>query len=120
SEVQKTRSAVRELLPDDIGISVSYPLPGTGYYAKTKARLGEKRNWSQSSDLDPLVPSRFSQRFYQTLSRMVHSELRLLRGARELGTIVRAPLSVNRARFRRAAQLRHAGPWLVDRMRLEA
>jgi anaerobic magnesium-protoporphyrin IX monomethyl ester cyclase len=120
SEVQKTRALVRELLPDDIGISVSYPLPGTGYYAKTKARLGEKRNWSQSSDLDPLVPSRFSQRFYQTLSRMVHAELRLLRGARELGTIARAPLPLNRARFRRAAQLRHVGPWLVDRMRLEA
>ncbi len=120
SEVQMTRALVRELLPDDIGISVSYPLPGTGYHAKMSARLGDKRNWTQSNDLDPLVPSRFSRGFYQTLSRVVHAELRVLRGARDLKTLVRSPLSLNSRRFRAAAQLRHAGPWLVDRMRLEA
>ena len=55
-DVQATRSLVRELLPDDIGVSVSYPLPGTRYYERMSARLGEKRNWVESDDLDPLVP----------------------------------------------------------------
>src|SRR5262249_5691806 len=32
AEVQATRSLIRELLPDDIGVSVSYPLPGTRYH----------------------------------------------------------------------------------------
>src|SRR4029077_1295499 len=93
SEVQATRALGGGLLPDDIGISVSYPLPGTRYHAQMAARLGEKRNWSESSDLDPLVPGRFSRGFYQALSRVVHAELRVLRGARELGTLVRRPLA---------------------------
>jgi anaerobic magnesium-protoporphyrin IX monomethyl ester cyclase len=119
-EVQATRSLVRKLLPDDVGISVSYPLPGTRYHAQLAAQLGEKRNWSESSDLDPLVPGRFSRGFYQALSRVVHAELRVLRGARALGKLVRRPLALDARRFRHAAGLRHAGPWVLNRLRLEA
>ena len=120
-DVQATRSLVRELLPDDIGVSVSYPLPGTRYHERMSAGLGEKRNWIESNDLDPLVPARFSPRFYRTLSRVVHAELRVLRGARALGDRpARALRERQRARLRRAAGLRHAGSWLVSRLRLEA
>ena len=119
-EVQATRALVRELLPDDIGISVSYPLPGTRYHEQTLSRLGEKRNWSESSDLDPLVPGRFSPRFYQTLSRVVHAELRFLRGAKAIRGLVRRPLPFESGRIRRAAELRHGGAWALGRMRLEA
>jgi radical SAM superfamily enzyme YgiQ (UPF0313 family) len=118
-EVQATRALVRELLPDDIGISVSYPLPGTRYYAATSARLGSKRNWNESGDLDPLIPGRFSSRFYRSLSRVVHAELRVLRAMGALGALIRDPLSIDAARLRRVAELRHAGGWLVDRLRLE-
>jgi anaerobic magnesium-protoporphyrin IX monomethyl ester cyclase len=119
-EVQATRAMVRELLPDDIGISVSYPLPGTRYHERMAARLGPKRNWSESSDLDPLVPGRFSPGFYKMLSRVVHAELRVLRGTRALKSLVRHPLRLDSYRLRRAAGLRHAGLWLLDRVRLEA
>jgi anaerobic magnesium-protoporphyrin IX monomethyl ester cyclase len=119
-DVQETRALVRELVPDDIGISVSYPLPGTKYHEKTVARLGDKRNWTQSSDLDPLVPGSRSPGFYRTLSRVVHAELRVARGARALGNLIRRPFSADRARVRRAAEVRHAGSWLVERLRLEA
>lgn len=118
-EVQATRALVRELTPDDIGISVSYPLKGTRYYDQVVARLGEKRNWIESTDLDPLVPSHFVPRFYRTLSRVVHSELRVLRGARELKTWMRRPLAIDPGRLRRAAQVRHAASWMVQRLRLE-
>jgi radical SAM superfamily enzyme YgiQ (UPF0313 family) len=119
-DVQATRSMVRELLPDDIGVSVSYPLPGTRYHARMSRLLEKKRNWTDSSDLDPLVPGTFSRDFYRTLSQVVHAELRVLRGARALGTLVRDPFAVGSGRLRRAAGLRHAGPWLVGRLRLEA
>ena len=119
-EVQATRALVRELLPDDIGISVSYPLPGTRYHAKTVALLWEKRNWNESSDLDPLLPGRFSPRFYRALSRVVHAELRFLRGAKAVRTMVRRPLPFESGRIRRAAELRHAGSWVLGRVRLEA
>ena len=42
SDVQATRALVRELLPDDIGVSVSYPLPGTRYHERMAARLGRE------------------------------------------------------------------------------
>jgi anaerobic magnesium-protoporphyrin IX monomethyl ester cyclase len=119
-DVQATRSLVRELLPDDIGVSVSYPLPGTRYHARMAAKLGEKRNWVESNDLDPLVPGMFSADFYRTLSRVVHAELRVLRGRRALGTLLRQPFATGSGRLRGAAGLRHAGPWLVGRIRLEA
>jgi anaerobic magnesium-protoporphyrin IX monomethyl ester cyclase len=119
-DVQATRALVRELLPDDIGISVSYPLPGTRYHAKLDARLGEKRNWRESNDLDPLVPARYTPGFYQTLSRVVHAELRVLRGTRALKTLLRRPMATDAGRVRRVAEVRHAAPWLVQRLRLEA
>jgi anaerobic magnesium-protoporphyrin IX monomethyl ester cyclase len=119
SEVQATRSLVRELLPDDIGISVSYPLPGTRYYERMAARLGDKRNWRESSDLDPLIQARYSRAFYQTLSRVVHAELRVMRGVHALRTTLREPFMLDWERVRRAAQLRHAGRWLLGRARLE-
>jgi anaerobic magnesium-protoporphyrin IX monomethyl ester cyclase len=140
AEVQATRSLVRELLPDDIGISVSYPLPGTRYHEQMAARLGDKRNWNDSSDLDPLVPSRFSRTFYQALSRVVHAELRVLRGARALQAMARRPFARGSVRARPVARLRavtsrsfagrevlgpikqmaQIAPWLIDRLRLEA
>ncbi|MDP8998835.1 MAG: B12-binding domain-containing radical SAM protein [Myxococcota bacterium] len=120
NDMQATRALVREVVPDDIGISVSYPLPGTAYHARMKAQLGEKRNWNESSDLDPLVPARYSRTFYQSLSQVVHAELRVLRGARALRNLVRKPFGGPVRQLKRATELRHAGAWLVHRLRLEA
>ena len=90
-EIEMTRNLVRELTPDDIGISVSYPLPGTRFHASVKARLGEKRNWTQSDDLDPLFPGLFSRDFYRRLSRTVHAEFRTRHALRALRGLVAAP-----------------------------
>jgi anaerobic magnesium-protoporphyrin IX monomethyl ester cyclase len=119
TEIQATRSLVRQVLPDDIGVSVSYPLPGTRYYDQMVAGLGTKHNWTESNDLDPLVRGRFSARFYRTLSRVVHTEMRIARGAKALRGLVREPLSVDASGIRRVAGLRHAGAWLFHRLRLE-
>ena len=118
-----TRQLVRELAPDEIGISVSYPLPGTRFHERVRARLGEKRNWRESDDLDPLFPGPFSRDFYRTLSRTVHAEFRTRRALRALRAMAAAPLTDGRtamsarlacARWaRRAADLaRRSGPSL--------
>src|SRR4029077_16649433 len=39
AEIDATRRLVREAMPDDIGISVSYPLPGTGFYERVRGQL---------------------------------------------------------------------------------
>jgi anaerobic magnesium-protoporphyrin IX monomethyl ester cyclase len=44
AEIKKTLNMVLELMPDEIGISVSYPLPGTKFYENVKSQLGAKQN----------------------------------------------------------------------------
>jgi anaerobic magnesium-protoporphyrin IX monomethyl ester cyclase len=78
-DVQLTLKMVRECMPDDIGISVSYPLPGTGFYEQVKAQLGEKTNWEDSDDLAMLYQGPYPQEFYRVLHRRIHREFRLRR-----------------------------------------
>lgn len=78
-DVQLTLKMVRECKPDDIGISVSYPLPGTKFYERVKMELGEKQNWVDSDDLAMLYRGPFPQGFYRILHGRVHHEFRLRR-----------------------------------------
>lgn len=119
-EIQATRALVRDVDPDDIGISVSYPLPGTRFYERVQGRLGEKRNWNESTDLDPLFPGTFSRGFYQALAKVVHAEFRVQRGARAARALLTDPLGVDGRRLRAAGDVRFAGQWLLGRMRLAA
>ncbi len=81
-DIQLTLKMVRECLPDDIGISVSYPLPGTRFYDRVRDQLGAKQNWIDSSDLALLYEGPFSQEFYRVLHGRVHHEFRLRQALR--------------------------------------
>jgi anaerobic magnesium-protoporphyrin IX monomethyl ester cyclase len=119
-EIEMTRSLVRELTPDDIGISVSYPLPGTRFHQSVKARLGEKRNWNQSDDLDPLFPGLFSRDFYRRLSRTVHAEFRTRHALRALRGLVTTPQSVDRSALKALTGLAELPLWLANTALLRA
>lgn len=119
AEIEATRALVREVEPDDIGVSVSYPLPGTRFYERVRERIGEKHNWEQSADLDPLFPGEFSRDFYQTLARSVHAEFRTRRGVRAARTLMTDPLRLDRPGLRKATDLRHAGRWLIEHVKLK-
>jgi len=75
-DVRKTLKMVRECAPDDIGISVSYPLPGTKFFERVKLELGEKQNWVDSDDLAMLYRGPFPTEFYRVLHGRVHYEFR--------------------------------------------
>lgn len=75
-DIQRTIQMVRETAPDDIGISVSYPLPGTRFYEKVAAELGEKENWSDSDDLSMMFRGAYSTGFYRELADALHEEVR--------------------------------------------
>jgi anaerobic magnesium-protoporphyrin IX monomethyl ester cyclase len=117
-EIEMTRSLVRELAPDEIGISVSYPLPGTRFHERVRARLGEKRNWDESADLDPLFPGRFPREFYQTLSRVIHAEFRTRRALHAVRALAADPLAAGSGRLRRLGGLAELPIWLAGRARL--
>ncbi|HEY7372466.1 MAG TPA: radical SAM protein [Polyangia bacterium] len=119
-EIGMTRALVRELAPDDIGISVSYPLPGTRFHARVQAQMGEKRNWTQSDDLDPLFPGLFSRDFYRRLSRTVHAEFRTRHALRVLRGIATTPRSVDRTALKALGGLAELPLWLANTALLHA
>ena len=75
-DIEKTLQLVRACDPDDIGISVSYPMPGTKFYDAVREQLGQKQNWQDSQDLAMLYHGPFSTAFYRKLHSVVHKEFR--------------------------------------------
>lgn len=75
-DVLMTRDLVREERPDDIGVSVAYPLPGTRFHAKVQAQLGAKQNWADTDDLAMLFHGTFGTAFYKQLRDVLHREAR--------------------------------------------
>jgi radical SAM superfamily enzyme YgiQ (UPF0313 family) len=77
SDIEKTLAMVRRARPDDIGISVSYPLPGTKFHERVQEDLREKANWTDSDDLDMMFRGTYPPGFYRALYKLVHSDFRL-------------------------------------------
>jgi len=75
SELQQTINLVRRLRPDDIGISVSYPLPGTPFYERVQSQLGAKRNWTDSDDLCVMFNAAYTTDFYRAVREALHAEV---------------------------------------------
>lgn len=75
-DIEKTIRMVRETAPDDVGISVSYPLPGTRFHSRVAAELGEKVNWRDSDDLSMMFRGAYSTEFYRELADALHAEVR--------------------------------------------
>ena len=76
-DIEATLDLIRAARPDDVGISVSYPLPGTPFYERVKAELGADTHWVDSSDLAMLFDGPYPTEFYRALHERVHSEYRM-------------------------------------------
>ena len=74
-DIQKTVRLVQDTRPDDIGVSVSYPLPGTKFFERVRAQLGEKTNWSDSEDLSMMFQGAYSDEFYRGLHDALHAQV---------------------------------------------
>jgi radical SAM superfamily enzyme YgiQ (UPF0313 family) len=79
-EIQQTIDLVRETRPDDIGVSVSYPLPNTRFYERVQHQLGAKRNWQDSDDLCATFTAAYKSEFYHALRDALHAEVDAWRG----------------------------------------
>ncbi len=89
-DIERTLQMVRDCRPDDIGMSVSYPLPGTRFFAAVQHELGSKQNWQDSDDLAMLYNGPFSTAFYRWLHRVLHREFRAQRAWDDLRAAVRS------------------------------
>ena len=75
-DIKKTIAMINTLLPYEIGISVSYPLPGTVFYEKVKSQLKEKTNWTDSDEMALMFRNTYHPAFYKQLHRYVHKSYR--------------------------------------------
>lgn len=74
-DLLETRDLIRSERPDDIGVSVSYPLPGTPFHRAVRAHIGTKRNWDHTGDLDMLFHGTYTAEFYRLLRDQLHREV---------------------------------------------
>jgi radical SAM superfamily enzyme YgiQ (UPF0313 family) len=75
-DIEMTIRMINELLPHEIGISVSYPLPGTVFYEKVKAGMNQKTNWTDSNEMALMFHNTYPPAFYKQLHRFVHKSYR--------------------------------------------
>ena len=74
-DILATRELVDEARPDDVGVSVSYPLPGTKFYEQVKEQLGDKRHWRESNDLDMMFAGTYTSEMYRTVRNLLHEQV---------------------------------------------
>ena len=104
-DIDATISMVLGLMPDEIGISVSYPLPGTKFYENVKSQLKEKQNWTDSSDLSLMFQNTYPQAFYKILHRYVHSRYRIQRGVNLLKGFIQKPTLLYKKDLKKIASM---------------
>lgn len=120
SDIRKTIAMVNELRPDNIGISVSYPLPGTLFYEKVKDDLQLKANWTDSDDFEMMFQGTYSSAFYRKLQRFVHKEFRKSQGFAHLKSLGKNPLQFTFAKAKSILKLGYYVPSAsMDRWQLK-
>jgi anaerobic magnesium-protoporphyrin IX monomethyl ester cyclase len=81
ADILATRDLLDAARPDEIGVSVSYPLPGTKFHELVKAQLGDKTRWQESNDLDMMFRGTYSSDFYRLIRNLLHDQISLQAGA---------------------------------------
>ena len=120
-DIEKTIGMINELLPSDLGISVSYPLPGTVFYNKVKEDLKEKTNWTDSNELKLMFRNTYRPEFYKQLYRYVHKTYRRHLAAQQLKNMIHEPASINFRRIKKAVSFAYYFPAeLIAKRKLKA
>ena len=104
-DIELTLKMVRELMPDDIGISVSYPLPGTPFYERVRSELAQRENWYDSQDMAMLYQGPFATAFYRQLHTVVHKDYRSRKTWQTLRGLLRNPARIRPDHLRQTAAM---------------
>jgi radical SAM superfamily enzyme YgiQ (UPF0313 family) len=104
-DVQATLQLVRDCDPDDIGMSVSYPLPGTPFYERVRDSMTERGNWVDSEEMPMLYDGPYSTAFYHRVFDALHAEFRIHKATRGAGIVPTALSLAGRGRVKGALSL---------------
>jgi hypothetical protein len=105
----------------EIGISVSYPLPGTVFYERVKNELNEKTNWTDSNELALMFRNTYAPAFYKQLYRYVHKSYRKHIALHQIKIIFTRPLTTSFRSLKKALSLMYYAPaaW-IDKQKLDS
>jgi anaerobic magnesium-protoporphyrin IX monomethyl ester cyclase len=85
-DVLATTRLIRELAPEEIGVTVSYPLPGTVFHERVKHRL-KATNWASAMDNEVLFEADLPQAFYDAAREVLRAEHALIRFTPEVSRV---------------------------------
>lgn len=118
-DISKTIAMINKLLPYEIGISVSYPLPGTVFYERVKAELKTKTNWTDSNEMALMFHNTFPPSFYKQLHRYVHQNYHQHLAQNSLLQLLRKPANVSPKTIRKALSVfYHTPAAIIEKFRL--
>ena len=119
-DIELTIEMINDLLPFEIGISVSYPLPGTVFYEKVKADLKDKTNWTDSDEMVLMFSNTFPPSYYKQLHRYVHQNYHQHLAKNSLAQLIKDPLNANFRSMKKALSVLYYAPAaLVEKLRLK-
>jgi anaerobic magnesium-protoporphyrin IX monomethyl ester cyclase len=74
-DLELTRALVLEERPDEIGVSVAYPLPGTPFHETVRSQLNGKANWEETDSLEMLFHGTYTTEFYRMVRDVLHADV---------------------------------------------
>ena len=101
-DIDQTINIINRLLPFEIGISVSYPLPGTLFYEKVKTELKKKTNWTDSDEMALMFKNNFQPSYYKQLHRYVHKNYHKHLAQNSLIKLLRNPFNIRFKNLKKA------------------
>ncbi len=77
ADILATRELLAAARPDEIGVSVAYPLPGTKFHELVREQLGRKTRWQESNDLEMMFQGTYTSDFYRAVRNLLHDQISL-------------------------------------------
>jgi radical SAM superfamily enzyme YgiQ (UPF0313 family) len=118
-DIAQTVNMINRLLPHEIGISVSYPLPGTVFYERVKQELKAKANWTDSDEMAMMFRNTYPPSFYKQLHRYVHQNYHTHLAINSVRRLLSKPASINWKTLKKAGSILYYAPLaLVEKFKL--
>ncbi|WP_214073072.1 radical SAM protein [Mucilaginibacter sp. dw_454] len=119
TDIAKTINMINELLPFEIGISVSYPLPGTVFYDRVKADLKKKTNWTDSDEMALMFSNTFPPSYYKQLHKYVHKNYHMHLAKNSLVKLLKEPQCMSINSVKKALSVLYYTPaTFIERLKL--
>ncbi|MBT8068453.1 MAG: B12-binding domain-containing radical SAM protein [Gammaproteobacteria bacterium] len=81
-DLDETNAYLRAALPDEVLMTLAYPIKGTPFYEDVKQRIICKEEWASGSDRDFGIAGRHSHLFYAHAQKWIHSQVQLAKELR--------------------------------------